>query len=256
MLRPRVIPCLLIRDQGLVKTTKFKKPRYLGDPLNAVRIFNEKKVDELIILDIDATSNAREPNFSLIKDLASECQMPLCYGGGIKTIHQAKKIIQLGVEKIALSSAALDNPELISLISNDLGSQSVVIVLDFKINFFGKPQIWSNNGLKNSYLSVLDMIEKFEQLGAGEIVLNSIDRDGQMSGYDINLVKKIKDLVHIPLTILGGAGSFDHITDLLNECGHVGAAAGSLFVYKGPYKAVLINYINDAQKASLRGMKK
>jgi Imidazoleglycerol-phosphate synthase len=249
MLRPRITPCLLVSDGGLVKTVKFKDPKYVGDPINAVKIFNEKEADELIVLDIDATSHGREPDYTMISHLAVECRMPLCYGGGIKTRDQAKRIIGLGVEKVAISSAAVENPGLISEIAEEIGSQSVVVVLDVRKPMFGKDyEVWTHNGNKNSKLKATDIATKVEALGAGEVVINSIDRDGTMGGYDLNLARQIRDRVNLPMTFLGGAGSLDHLAQLIASCGIVGAAAGSLFVFKGAYRAVLINYPNSTQK--------
>jgi cyclase len=249
MLKPRIIPVLLIRDKGLVKTVKFKDPKYVGDPINAVKIFNEKEVDELTVLDIDATSENREPDYKTIENLASECRMPLCYGGGIKTVEQAQKILSLGVEKVALSSAFIDKPELISLLAERVGRQSVVLILDIKKKFFGgKYECFVNNGTVNTKLCPFDFAKKAEQLGVGEIVVNFIDLDGVMKGYDLTFVSKFKSQIQVPVTILGGAGEYNHIKQLVSQEGIIGAAAGSLFVFKGKYKAVLINYPNKEEK--------
>ena len=252
MLRARITPCLLIQDDGLVKTVKFKKPKYIGDPINAVKIFNEKEADELIVLDIDATSKGMEPNFKLISQLAVECRMPLCYGGGIKTSKDAKKIIALGVEKIAISSAAIDKPELIKEIANEVGNQSIVVVLDVKKKLIGKNyDVWTHNGMQNTKRCPIELASQFEALGVGEIVINSIDNDGVMKGYDLILAQRVRQATNLPLTFLGGAGHFQDINNLLNTCGVVGAAAGSLFVFKGIYKAVLINYPNFENKEKI-----
>lgn len=252
MLRPRIIPCLLIQDGGLVKTVKFKDPKYVGDPINAVKIFNEKEADELIVLDIDATAHEVEPNYRQIGHLAEECRMPLCYGGGIRTVEQAKKIIALGVEKIAISSAALADPDLVSQISEEIGRQSVVVVLDVKQRLFGGAyDVYTHNGTRNTKKNVFDVALQMEQLGAGEIVINSVDNDGKMKGFDLDLARKLRQTVRIPITILGGAGSLLDISQVISVCGVVGVAAGSLFVFKGPYKAVLINYPDTKQKDEL-----
>lgn len=249
MLRPRIIPCLLIQDGGLVKTVKFKDAKYVGDPINAVKIFNEKEADELIVIDIDATVNDVEPNYQQIAKLAAECRMPLCYGGGIRTAEQAKRIIALGVEKVAISSAALENPGLISEIAQEIGSQSVVIVLDHKSRLLSKsPEVWTHNGTKNTKRTVLDVALEVEKLGAGEIVINSIDNDGRMKGYDIDLAVKLRAAVHIPITVLGGGGSLADMRSVVAACGVVGVAAGSFFVFKGSYRAVLISYPSAQQK--------
>lgn len=252
MLRPRIIPCLLVHEGGLVKTVGFKAPKYVGDPINAVKIFNEKEADELVLLDIDATVNGAEPDYRMIANLAAECRMPLCYGGGVRSAAQAKKIIGLGVEKVALSAAAIENPGLIKQIADEIGRQSVVVVLDVKKRMLSKEyDVFIHNGKKNTKRSVIEVATQAEALGVGEIVINSIDNDGQMKGYDLVLAGKIRDAVNIPITFLGGAGSLDDIGALIRICGVVGASAGSLFVFKGVYKAVLINYPNAVQRDAL-----
>jgi cyclase len=251
MLRPRVIPCLLLRDKGLVKTVKFGPTKYVGDPINAVRIFNEKEADELIVLDIDSTVRAAAPDLLLIQRMAAECRMPLCYGGGIKNVEQAKNIVGLGVEKVAISSSAIETPELITAIANEIGSQSVVVVLDVRKSLFGKYEVFTHNGKRNSRRSPVDIAKQAEQLGAGEVVINSIERDGEMTGYDLDLVSKVRQAIRVPMCALGGAGSLGDISTLVGSCGVVGAVAGSLFVFKGPYRAVLINYPNPTLKEEL-----
>ena len=231
-------------DKGLVKTVQFKNPKYVGDPINAVRIFNEKESDELMVIDIDATSENREPDYKMIENLAAECRMPLCYGGGIKTPEQAQRIFSLGVEKIAISSAAINTPELVEKIANRVGSQSVVVILDVKKKLLGGYEMFTHNGKKATGKSPFEFAAKMEKLGAGEIVVNSIDQDGVMKGYDLVLIQKIRQSMTLPLTVLGGAGSLQDIGNLIKEYGIIGAAAGSLFVFKGVYKAVLINYPN------------
>ena len=248
MLRPRIIPCLLIQNNGLVKTVNFKNPKYVGDPINAVRIFNEKEVDELMVIDIDASTQRREPNYKLIEYIAAECRMPLCYGGGIKTAVQAQRIFSLGVEKVALSSVAVEESSIISRIANIVGNQSVVIVMDVKKSVQDKFEICTYNGLQHTGLSPIDFAIYMEKLGAGEIVINSIDNDGTMKGYDLELVNLIRKNVNVPITVLGGAGSIDDLSKLIKNYGIIGAAAGSLFIFKGPYKAVLINYPSKDQK--------
>lgn len=252
MLRPRITPCLLVHDGGLVKTARFKDPKYVGDPINAVKIFNEKEADELIVLDIDATVEGREPNFRLIAQFAAECRMPLCYGGGIKTVEQAKRISGLGVEKIAISSGALENPSLIGAIAEEIGSQSVVVVLDVKKRALGRGyEVWTHNGKKGTGKSPVQVAQEAAELGAGEVVINSIDDDGQMKGYNLGLARAVREAIRLPMTMLGGAGSLADIGQLISTCGVVGASAGSLFVFKGPYKAVLISYPAQAQKEEL-----
>lgn len=252
MLQPRIIPCLLIKDGGLVKTVNFKNPRYLGDPINAVRIFNEKEVDELIVLDIDATLQNREPDYKMIEILAAECRMPLCYGGGIINSDQVQRIIQLGVEKVAISSEAIRTPKLISESAEMVGNQSIVIVLDVKRNKKHKNyEVWTHNNSVNTGLDPISVAEKFERLGAGEIVINSIDNDGMMKGYDLEIVETIRERINLPITALGGAGTLSDIKKLIKKFEIIGAAAGSLFVFKGTYKAVLINYPNRLEKETL-----
>lgn len=251
MLRARVIPCLLVHKGGLFKTVGFGKPKYVGDPLNAVRIFNEKEVDELTVLDIDATAEKREPNYALIRNLAAECRMPLCYGGGVSSVEQFQRIISLGVEKVAVSSAAIANPQLVAQASERVGRQSVVVVLDVRRTGRGDYEAYTHNGSKAAGRGVADLAAEFERLGAGEVVVNSIDRDGAMKGYDLELVQQVRQAITLPLTILGGAGSLQNIAELVRRFGIIGAAAGSLFVFKGVYRAVLINYPSRAEKDAL-----
>tara|TARA_B100001250_G_C19660052_1_gene726635 strand:- start:75 stop:836 length:762 start_codon:yes stop_codon:yes gene_type:complete len=252
MLRSRIIPCLLIHNKGLVKTTKFKDPKYVGDPINAVKIFNEKEVDELIVLDIDATREKQPPNFEMIKNLADECRMPFCYGGGITTVEQAVKVIRLGAEKVALSNSALNNIELCKEIGSIIGNQSVVVVIDVKKKIFFKGyDIYTHNGTKKSKWKFDSLIEKLEEICIGEIVINFIDNDGVMQGYDINLIKFVREKCSIPMTALGGAGTLDDIKNLISKFKIIGAAAGSLFVFKGKYRAVLINYPNRQERKPL-----
>ncbi len=252
MLYPRIIPCLLVKDKGLVKTVNFRNPKYVGDPINAVRIFNEKEVDELIVLDIDATSEKRGPDYNMIEHLAAESRMPFCYGGGVTTSDEVQKIVQLGVEKVAISSAAMGNPNLVAEAAESVGSQSVVVVLDVKKSLNGgKYEVWTHNGSKNTGKCPSELARQMERLGTGEIVINSIDNDGIMRGYDLALAEKIRKSVSVPLTVLGGAGSLHDIGRLISQHGAIGAAAGSLFVFKGIYRAVLINYPNREEKYAL-----
>jgi len=248
MLCSRITPCLLVRKKGLVKTVKFKDSKYVGDPINAVKIFNEKEVDELIVLDIDATVENREPDYKMIENLANECRMPLCYGGGIKTVFQAQKILALGVEKIAISSAVFDNPDLVREISTEVGSQSVVVAFDVKKKLFGDYDVYTHNAKNKIKQNLLELVERVQNLGAGEIVINSIDNDGVMNGYDLDLIEKVKNRLNIPMTALGGVGSLKDMSKAIDKFGIIGCAAGSLFVFKGKYKAVLINYPNQEKK--------
>ena len=256
MLRSRVIPCLLVHNKGLVKTVKFKDPKYVGDPINAVKIFNEKEVDELIVLDIDTTANSNEPDYKMIENLANESRMPLCYGGGVKTAAQAQKIIKLGVEKVAISSEAIGNVNILAEIANIIGRQSVVVVLDIKKTLFGGYEIFTHNGKKKVKNNLFEFIKELENVGIGELVINSIDNDGVMKGYDLALIKKIRECTNVPLTVLGGAGNSDDILNLISEYKIIGAAAGSLFVFKGVYKAVLINYLPEQALSKIRHISK
>lgn len=252
MLYPRIIPCLLVHNKGLVKSVKFSNHKYVGDPINAVKIFNEKEVDELMVVDIDATVENREPDYKMIENLAAECRMPLCYGGGIKNAEQAQRIFSLGVEKIAISSVAVENPLLIKQIAERVGNQSVIVVIDVKKKFFGgKYEIWTHNATKNTGKDPVEFAKLCESYGAGEIIVNSIDQDGIMKGYDFNIIDKIRESISLPMTVLGGAGTLDDIGELIKKQGIIGAAAGSLFVFKGKYKAVLINYPNRIEKDTL-----
>jgi len=238
----------------LVKTINFSEHKYVGDPINAVRIFNEKEADELIVLDIDATVKQVEPNFRLISKLASECQMPLCYGGGVKNLDQAMRLVDMGVEKVALSSAAIENPTLLTQISESAGKQSVVAVIDVikQSRLMGsRYKVCSHNATKQYSLELLTLISSLQEAGAGEILINSVDFDGKMQGYDLDLAESVSSVVNTPLTIMGGAGTLKDMNELISKIGIVGAAAGSLFVFRGKYKAVLINYPTHEQKQLL-----
>lgn len=252
MLRPRIIPCLLITNGGLGKTVKFKNSKYVGDPINAVKIFNEKEVDEIMVIDIDATVKNKKPDFRLISDIAAECRMPLCYGGGVKTAEQVQKIISLGVEKVAISSSAIECPDIISEAAERVGNQSVVVVMDIKRKSFSKKyEVVTHNGLKTTGIDPVLLAEKIQKYGAGEIVINSVDKDGTMEGYDIEIIRNIRDRVTLPITVLGGAGSNNDLKKLIKEFGIIGASAGSIFVFRGKYKAVLINYPNVNEKEDM-----
>lgn len=252
MLRPRIIPSLLIHDGGLNKTVKFKPGKYVGDPLNAVKIFNELCCDEIMILDIDATRNLKEPDYELIRKIAAECRMPLCYGGGIKDIYQAEKILSLGVEKVSLSSILYSEPEIINKLAKDVGTQSIVACIDVKKSrFFNKYECYTNNATLKQNVELFEFINDIQKRGIGELVINSIDNDGMMNGYDINLFEKVLNNSNVPVTLLGGAGSIEDINKLVKISPIVGAAAGSIFVFKGKYKAVLINYPDEIEKKQI-----
>ncbi len=241
MCRPRVIPCLLLRNQGLVKTTKFKAPKYLGDPINVVRIFNDKEVDELVFLDITATVEHKRPPFELLEKVAGEAFMPLSYGGGIRDLHDIKIILGLGVEKVIINTYAVENPSFISQAADLVGSQSIVISIDARKNIWGSYQVFTHSGTTPSRLDPVKMALESEKLGAGEILLNSIDRDGTMKGYDVELVRRVTARVNIPVVACGGARTIEDLQSVI-EAGASAAAAGSMFVFQGPHRAVLISY--------------
>lgn len=253
MLRPRIIPCLLVHKRGLVKTEEFKQSKYVGDPINAVKIFNEKEVDELILLDIDATVEGRGPDFEMIKNVAVECRMPFCYGGGVSSVEEAQKIVQLGAEKVAISAAVISDISLLKKVSNVIGVQSVVAVLDYKRKgLFNKLEIFTHNGMKPTGIGLYDFVKQLKEIGVGEIVLNSIERDGKMNGYDIDTVERVREIFNGPITVLGGAGTMNDIKLLIDKFKIIGAAAGSLFVFKGKYRAVLINYPSFSERVYLQ----
>lgn len=242
----RVIPVLLIHKGLLYKTKKFKDPRYVGDPTNSVRIFNEKEVDEIAIIDIDATVQGREPNYEQIREIAGEAFMPLAYGGGISKPDQIKKIIDQGVEKVILSHQAIKNPDIVSQTASQLGSSSTVVCLDYKKKFFGGYEVYTKNGTSSSGMDLVSLAKKYEDTGAGELIINSIDKDGMMDGYDLASIKAVTSAVSIPVIALGGAGNINDLTSAF-ENGATGAAAGSMFVFHGKHKAVLITYPEQSE---------
>ncbi len=242
MLKTRVIPCLLLRNRGLVKTVRFEKPSYVGDPINTVRIFNEVEVDELIFLDINATVEDKRPQLQLLEEIAGECFMPFAYGGGVKTVDDMAAIFKLGAEKVAINSAALTNPGLIEKAAARFGSQAVVVSIDVrKRRLLGGYSVYTRGGRHDARLDPVDYARKVERLGAGEILLTSIDRDGTMEGYDLELVSQVSRAVRIPVIACGGAGS---VADLARakRAGASAVAAGSMVVYQGRNRAVLINF--------------
>jgi cyclase len=252
MLRPRVIPFLLVHRGGLVKTVRFRNPKYVGDPINTVRLFNEKQVDEICVLDIDATVESRPPDYKMIANLAAECRMPLCYGGGVRTAGEIERIVALGVEKVAISAAALTTPQLIVESARRVGSQSVVVVLDVKRSgLLRRYEVFTHNGTRGSGLDPVALAKQAEELGAGEVVVNSIDRDGEMAGYDLDLITKVREAIRVPLSVVGGAGSIEHLQELIRRFGIIGLGAGSLFVFKGKYRAVLVSYPTPAERDRL-----
>jgi cyclase len=250
MLRARIVPVLLIHKGGLYKTIGFDKPKYVGDPLNAVRIFNEKEVDELLVVDIDATRLGRAPDYALIRNLAAECRMPLAYGGGVHSVDQFQRLISLGVEKVAVSAAAVRDMDLVSAAAERVGRQSVVVVMDVRRQGDAW-KLFTHNGTRATGLDAVHFARRAEDAGVGEIVVNSIDNDGQMMGYDLALVRAVRAATSRPLTVLGGAGKLADVAGIVREFGIIGAAAGSLFVFKGVYRAVLINYPQRPEKDAL-----
>lgn len=242
MRRVRVIPVLLIKNGGLVKSVRFKDHKYVGDPINAVRIFNEKEVDEIVVLDISATSNNIEPNLQKISEIAGEAFMPMAYGGGIKTLDQIKKIFYQGIEKVVLNKSALENTALLTSAAKQFGSQSIVASVDVKKDIWGRYRVYCDCGTKNTGLSVTEFVKKLEQAGAGEIFLNSIDQDGTFRGYDQALVKMVSEIISIPVVACGGASSLEDFRSAVANCSASAVAAGSMFVFQGPHRAVLISY--------------
>jgi len=238
----RVIPCLLLKNQGLVKTVNFKNPTYLGDPINIVKIFNDKEVDELVLLDITATIERRKPNFSLIAQIASECFMPLGYGGGIRCLDDIRQLLTLGLEKVIINSYAVENQSFIKSAADEVGSQSIVVSIDVKRSQQGKPEVVLYSGAKGTGLDPVGFAREIAAMGAGEILLNSVERDGTMQGYDLDLVTQVSRAVHIPVVACGGAGSIQDLVDAVKSGGASAAAAGSLFVFQGRHRAVLISY--------------
>lgn len=242
MLQTRVMPCLLLRGRALVKTVKFKNPAYVGDPINTVRIYNEKEVDELIFLDITATSEGREPPYDLLAEIASECFMPFTYGGGIRSLDQMRRLFSLGVEKVALGSILAAQPGILRAAADAFGSQSLVVSIDVKKKRWGGYRVYTQGGTRSSRWDPVAYAVELERQGAGEILLTAIDRDGTMGGYDLALTRQVADAVSIPLIACGGAGSLDDFRRAVHGGGASAVAAGSMVVYQGVHRAVLINF--------------
>jgi imidazole glycerol-phosphate synthase subunit HisF len=247
MRRARVIPCLLVQSRALVKTVRFTDPRYIGDPINAVRIFNEKEVDELILLDISAVRQGKQPDLKLIAQIAGECFMPLCYGGGIQSLDDAKTILSLGVEKVAVNTMAIERPAFVREIADAVGSQSIVISIDATRTTAGEYEVWSRAGSRRMAIDPVTCARQMEELGAGELMVNSIDRDGTLGGYDLDLITRVAQAVRIPVIASGGAGRTHDFAAAVKIAGASAVAAGSLFVYYGRRRAVLINYPSAAE---------
>jgi imidazole glycerol-phosphate synthase subunit HisF len=250
MILPRVIPVLLLQNKGLVKSIRFKDFNYIGDPINAVKIFNDKEVDEICLLDISASKLKREPDFKLIEEIGSEAFMPFAYGGGINNFEQAKKLFKLGAEKVILNNVILTNRNLVTEIAAHAGSQSTVVSIDIKKNIWGNYGVYSHVQGKNHSIDLHEYIETLIEAGAGEILLNSVDLDGSMKGLDIQLIRKISKVVNIPLIACGGVGSINDIKEGINA-GASAVAAGSFFIYQGKHKAVLINYTDRSELKKL-----
>ena len=250
MLNHRVIPCLLVSQGGLVKTRRFKRPVYVGDPINAVRIFNDKEVDELMVLDIDASKEGRGPDFELVEELAGECFMPLCYGGGIRTAEDARQLFSLGVEKVCIQTAALRDPAIIREIADRSGEQSVVVSIDVKLDWRGRNQAHRAAGVSLPTRDWRLIMKQALSMGAGEIALNSVDRDGTLTGYDLDLIAEASPLLSAPIIALGGAGSLTDFRSAI-DAGASAVAAGAYFVFQGPHRAVLITYPSPAELRAL-----
>ena len=244
MQRTRVIPSLLLDNDSLYKTLKFKNPKYIGDPINAVKIFNTKEVDELILLDFTASIEKRSPNFKNIKEIVSEAFMPIGYGGGISSINDIDKLFKIGIEKIIINTSSYENQNILLEAIKIYGSQSIVISLDYKRDFFGNYNIYTRSGTVKQKDNILKAALKFQSLGVGELILNSIDRDGIMKGYDYDNLTKVCNELSIPVIASGGAGSIDDLRKAV-DCGASAVAAGSLFVFQGIHRAVLLSYISS-----------
>lgn len=242
MFRPRIIPVLLLKDEALVKSVQFKNHNYVGDPINAVRIFNDLRADELVFLDIEASRQGRLISLDFVKDVGEEANMPFAVGGGIKTIEDIKSIINAGAEKVIINTSAMIHPNFIREAADYFGSSTIVVCIDVKKKLFKGYQSWSLNGSKSNGLTPIETAKKMEELGVGELIIQSIEKDGTMSGYDIELIKSISEAVSIPVVALGGAGGANDLEKAHNEGFASAVAAGSIFVYQGTKKGVLINY--------------
>lgn len=250
MLRTRVIPCLLLRGAGLVKTCRFKDPKYVGDPINAIKIFNDKEVDELVLLDISASLEGRGPAYSVIEEVASECFMPLAYGGGIRTVDEARRILKLGVEKAVFNTTGWLDPSVLTAASREFGAQAVVASIDVRRKLFGRYEVFVEGGTRGTGVDPVEYARRMEAAGAGEILLTSIDRDGTMQGYELDLIARVTAAVGVPVIAAGGAGSVQDFRIAIQEGGADAVAAGAMFVFHGPHRAVLITYPSRAELES------
>lgn len=242
MLRTRVIPCLLLKNESLVKTVKFREYNYIGDPINTVRIFNELEVDELMFLDIFASKENRDINFKILQDIANECFMPLSYGGNIKSLEDAKRIFEIGFEKVVINSNAYQNLQLIKEISNYFGVQSIVGSLDIKENFWGDKKLYSHHARKKQNIDIIQWAKELESAGVGEILVTSVDKEGSWEGYDCELIKSITDAVQVPVIANGGCGTVEHIADVVKEGNASACAVGSMVVFQKKGMGVLVNF--------------
>ena len=242
MHRARVIPCLLIRGNGLVKTRKFKDPVYVGDPVNAMRIFSEKEVDEIVLLDIDASREGREPNYELIAEMAGEAFMPAAYGGGIRNLDQVRRLIRAGIEKVVINTAATESTDVIRAAADMFGNQAVVGAVDVKRTILGGYRVVAKSATVEIKAGLEEHVQNLITAGVGEIFVNSVDRDGMMEGYDLHLIRSVTRIVNVPVIACGGAGTVDHLSQAVREGGASAVAAGSMFVFHGKRRAVLINY--------------
>jgi len=251
MYRPRIIPVLLLKKGGLVKSIKFKEHRYIGDPINAVKIFNDLKADELAFIDIDATNENRTISTEFVKNVGEEANMPFLVGGGIRTLEQIRIIIEAGAEKVILNTIAGENPSFVNEAAREFGSSTIMVCIDVKKTWLGKEAVWIRCGKKQLDFTPAVFAKEIENAGAGEILLQSIEHDGTMLGYNIPLIQKVAENITIPITILGGAGNLQHMTDVLKSTPVNGLAAGSMFIYHGPRHAVLVNYPEGIEKDKL-----
>lgn len=243
----RVIPVLLLQDRGVVKTVRYRKPRYIGDPVNTVRIFNEKEVDELVLLDVDATPRRRPVDVDFVRQIASEAFMPIAYGGGVRTLEEMRTLFRVGVEKVILGAAAAEDPELVRRGAAEFGSQSVLVSVDVRRPLFGARGVYTHRGRRRTGQAPAAYARRMQELGAGEILLNDVDRDGTMQGYDLELVRQVAGAVDVPVVACGGAGSVRHVVEVCQRAGASAAAAGSMFVYQGALRGVLITYPSESE---------